>query len=55
MDLLSIDKDGITDFSKLKLLLGIRENIKAGIVTNEAMLMATAVAQNRNVNTLSEV
>jgi len=55
MDLLSIDKDGITDFSKLKLLLGIRENIKAGIVTNEAMLMATAVAQNRNVNTLSDV
>ena len=55
MDLLSIDKDGITDFSKLKLLLGIRENIKAGIVTNEAMLMATAVAQNRNVDKLSTV
>jgi hypothetical protein len=55
MDLLSIDKDGITDFSKLKLLLGIRENIKAGIVTHEAMLMATAVAQNRNVDKLSTV
>ena len=55
MDLLSIDKDGITDFSKLKLLLGIRENIKAGIVTNEAMLMATSVAQNRNVDKLSTV
>jgi hypothetical protein len=55
MDLLSIDKDGITDFSKLNLLLGIRENIKAGIVTHEAMLMATAVAQNRNVDKLSTV
>ena len=55
MDLLSIDKDGITDFSKLKLLLSIRDNIKAGIVTHEAMLMATAVAQNRSVNTLTEV
>jgi hypothetical protein len=55
MDLLSIDKDGITDFSKLKLLLGIRDNIKAGIVTHEAMLMATAVAQNRSVDKLSTV
>jgi hypothetical protein len=55
MDLLSIDKDGITDFSKLKLLLGIRDNIKAGIVTHEAMLMATAVEQNRSVDKLSTV
>lgn len=54
-DLLSIDKDGITDFSKIKLLLGIRENIKAGIVTHDAMLMSTAVAQNRNANQLSTV
>jgi hypothetical protein len=51
-ELLSEDKDGIVDFSKLKLLLGIRENIKAGIVTHEAMVLATTVAQNRNKNQL---
>jgi hypothetical protein len=54
-DLLTEDKDGLVDYSKLKLLLGIRDNIKAGIVTHEAMLMATDVAQNRSVNTLTEV
>ena len=54
-DLLSVDKDGITDFSKLKLLLGIRENIKAGIVTHEAMVLSTAVNQNRNKNQLQGV
>jgi hypothetical protein len=54
-DLLTEDKDGLVDYSKLKLLLGIRDNIKAGIVTHEAMLMATAVAQNRNVDKLSTV
>jgi hypothetical protein len=53
--LLSEDKDGVVDYSKLNLLLGIRDNIKAGIVTHEAMLMSTAVAQNRSVNTLTEV
>lgn len=51
-ELLSEDKDGVVDFSKLKLLLGIRENIKAGIVTHEAMVLATTVAQNRNKNQL---
>lgn len=51
-ELLSVDKDGNVDLSKLKLLLGIRENIKAGIVTHEAMVLATAVAQNRNKNQL---
>jgi hypothetical protein len=54
-DLLTEDKDGLVDYSKLNLLLGIRDNIKAGIVTHEAMLMATDVAQNRSVNTLTEV
>jgi hypothetical protein len=54
-DLLSEDKDGLVDYSKLKLLLGIRDNIKAGIVTHEAMLMATAVEQNRSVDKLSTV
>lgn len=54
-DLLSVDKEGITDFSKLKLLLGIRENIKAGIVTHEAMVLSTAVNQNRNKNQLQGV
>ena len=54
-DLLTEDKDGLVDYSKLKLLLGIRDNIKAGIVTHEAMLMATSVAQNRNVDKLSTV
>ena len=54
-DLLSVDKDGITDFSKLKLLLGIRENIKAGIVTHEAMVLSTSVNQNRNKNQLQGV
>lgn len=53
--LLSVDKDGIVDYSKLNLLLGIRDNIKAGIVTNEAMNLATTVAQNRNVNSFSKV
>lgn len=51
-ELLSEDKDGIVDSSKLRLLLGIRENIKAGIVTHEAMVLATTVAQNRNKNQL---
>jgi hypothetical protein len=54
-ELLSEDKDGIVDFSKLKLLLGIRENIKSGIVTHEAMVLATTVAQNRNKNQLLTV
>jgi hypothetical protein len=53
--LLSVDKDGIVDSSKLKLLLGVRDNVKAGIVTNEAMNLATTVAQNRNVNSFSKV
>jgi hypothetical protein len=53
--LLSVDKDGIVDSSKLNLLLGIRDNIKAGIVTNEAMNLATTVAQNRNVSSFSKV
>lgn len=51
-ELLSENKDGIVDSSKLKLLIGIRDNIKAGIVTHEAMVLATAVAQNRNKNQL---
>jgi hypothetical protein len=53
--LLSVNKDGIVDSSKLKLLLGVRDNVKAGIVTNEAMNLATTVAQNRNVNSFSKV
>jgi hypothetical protein len=53
--LLSVNKDGIVDSSKLKLLLGVRDNIKAGIVTNEAMNIATNVAQNRNVSSFSKV
>ena len=55
LSLLSVNKDGIVDSSKLKLLLGIRDNIKAGIVTNEAMNLATTVAQNRNVSSFSKV
>jgi len=54
-NLLSKDDDGVVDYSKLNLLLGIRDNIKAGIVTNEALNLATTVEQNRGVDTFSKV
>jgi hypothetical protein len=54
-NLLSKDDDGVVDYSKLNLLLGIRDNIKAGIVTNEALNLATTIEQNRGVDTFSKV
>lgn len=54
-NLLSKDDDGVVDYSKLNLLLGVRDNIKAGIVTNEALTLATTVEQNRGVDTFSKV
>ena len=54
-ELLSTDKDGVVDYSKLNLLLGVRDNIKAGIITNEALNLVTTVEQNRGVDTFSKL